>query len=513
MKMGQNAPQIFQYPINLFSGEAPDEEGDSFYKFTPLELGKVVERERSRIELLVGKFIYSGFNIWTTQQLEEDYLFESKLMGAKVTLKIDLEGEYVVNTSDIEKNRADSQAMSQILNVIVKQAMGETGLLQFGQRPRFFDASCPINVKELDMQIWGGFKVSAYKYQSGCSLIIDSCARFMSTKSVLDSIHDLYDQIVEEQFHGDTAQGIPRFQDAVRKTLTGQSVIANYGTKRTYIIQDIKFDLGPCNTFFDLKDGQKISVAKYFYKTYNMKISDKRQPMLIMNTQGRSVSLPSEFCLVDGVPDSIKNNSRAMRTLLNQVKQNPEQKLKSITGMVNKLFKMTKWAEWDITIDSTPQRLESRKLAAPELIHKEGQDKHLYASERLLKQMPVYSSNQMADYELVLVHDRYSRNEAESTQQNLMKCQSQLGINCGGFHTLPLPDHKGNFNRIAECLDDFLAKEGKSGKKIFAVMILDKRTDYPKLKNIFTRKDIMSQMILKFTAKKMNLSVASNIMK
>ena len=41
-------------------------------------------------------------------------------MGAKVTLKIDLEGEYIVNTSDIEKNRADSQALSQIMNVIVK---------------------------------------------------------------------------------------------------------------------------------------------------------------------------------------------------------------------------------------------------------------------------------------------------------------------------------------------------------------------------------------------------------
>jgi hypothetical protein len=54
-------------------------------------------------------------------------------MGQKVTLKIDLEGEHIVNTSDIENpNRQDCQAMSQVLNVIVKQAMSETGLLQFG---------------------------------------------------------------------------------------------------------------------------------------------------------------------------------------------------------------------------------------------------------------------------------------------------------------------------------------------------------------------------------------------
>lgn len=51
---------------------------------------------------------------------------------------------------------------------------------------------------------------------------------------------------------------------------------------------------------------------------------------------------------------------------------------------------MKKFAEWDITVDSSPQSLESRRLAAPELIHKEGDDKHLYANERLLKQMPVF---------------------------------------------------------------------------------------------------------------------------
>ena len=140
---------------------------------------------------MIGKFIYSGYNIWTTQRIEQTYLLDVRNMGRKCKLRIDHETEMTVNTDQ------DTQAMAQIINVIVKQAMGETGLLQFGVRPRFFDASSPVNVQELNMQIWSGFKASACKYDNGCSLIIDNCARFMSTKSVLDRIQAIYDELFE----------------------------------------------------------------------------------------------------------------------------------------------------------------------------------------------------------------------------------------------------------------------------------------------------------------------------
>jgi hypothetical protein len=168
------------------------------------------------------------------------------------------------------------------------------------------------------MQIWPGFKAVAYKYESGCNIVIDSCARFMSTKTVLDKIFD----IKESQENNRYGNGFTEdeFQKEVKRNLIGQSVIANYGNKRTYIVNDIDFEKGPCTTFFDMRDGQKMSVAKYFFKTYRMKITDKRQPMIIVRNQGHSVSIPSEFCLIDGVPDSIRSNPNAMRTLLAKVK-------------------------------------------------------------------------------------------------------------------------------------------------------------------------------------------------
>lgn len=188
MNIGMNIPQYYQYPINLFHGEIKDGISQEGYKFTPNDIEKVVNRERSRIELVVGgSFLFSGFNLWTQQKLEESFFFTSKLMGNKVTIKIDFEGEFTINSSSINNSsRQDSQGNQQLLNVILKSAMCETGLLQFGNRNRFFDASAPIQVPELDMQIWGGFKLHCYKYDSGCNVVVDSCARFMSTKSVFD---------------------------------------------------------------------------------------------------------------------------------------------------------------------------------------------------------------------------------------------------------------------------------------------------------------------------------------
>ena len=101
------------------------------HKYTVDEITRVVDYAQKKIEMLVGKYIHSGYNIWTTQQLmEEKYLIESKLNGRKMHLLIEREGEFVVNPADINKtDRKNCQAMSQVLNVVVKEAMRETGLI------------------------------------------------------------------------------------------------------------------------------------------------------------------------------------------------------------------------------------------------------------------------------------------------------------------------------------------------------------------------------------------------
>ena len=47
----------------------------------------------------------------------------------------------------------------------------------------------------MGIQILRGYKFSAYKYADTCALILDDCSRFMSTKTVLERIDDIYDNI------------------------------------------------------------------------------------------------------------------------------------------------------------------------------------------------------------------------------------------------------------------------------------------------------------------------------
>lgn len=114
--------------------------------------------------------------------------------------------------------------------------------------------------------------------------------------------------------------------------------------------------------------------------------------------------------------------------------------MKQINQMVGKLFEagQAKLAEWGISIEAEPLRLESRRLAQPELIHKEGQDQ-LFCNERLLKQMPVYNSEPLAQRRIVFMHDRQiPPKEVSDIVRMLGDCQKQIGMKCDRIEAMAI---------------------------------------------------------------------------
>ena len=64
MTIGSNAPQMYQYPLRI-KEHPDDDETKTMQNYSLFEMEKCVDRERKKIEMLIGKFLHSGFNLWT----------------------------------------------------------------------------------------------------------------------------------------------------------------------------------------------------------------------------------------------------------------------------------------------------------------------------------------------------------------------------------------------------------------------------------------------------------------
>ena len=113
-------------------------------------------------------------------------------------------------------------------------------------------------------------------------------------------------------------------------------MIADWGAKRTYIVTDVDFDKNPVSQKFDY-NGKKISVAEYFSQVYDKKITDFNQPLFLVKVTDQDYYLPPEFCMLDGVPDSIRK-SPGMRDALARTRIDPQEKMKKIQEMCNTLL-------------------------------------------------------------------------------------------------------------------------------------------------------------------------------
>lgn len=94
----------------------------------------------------------------------------------------------------------------------------------------------------------------------------------------------------------------------VKAEFSSKSVIADWGNKRTYIVTDVDFKKNPVSHKFMYND-KMITVAEYFSSVYGKNISDYNQPLFLVKVTDQDYYLPTEFCMLDGVPESIRKGA------------------------------------------------------------------------------------------------------------------------------------------------------------------------------------------------------------
>lgn len=139
---------------------------------------------------------------------------------------------------DADFINSKNSVCSAILNVIIKNAFRKTHLKQIGRDPWFFDYEDPIqddNLRAMKLQVLRGYKASIFITEVGVTVCVDTLFRFMSTITCLDKIYEL-----KRQSNSDK-----EFMAKIETEIKGSSVVADWGHKRTYVIDDVDFTTNP----------------------------------------------------------------------------------------------------------------------------------------------------------------------------------------------------------------------------------------------------------------------------
>ena len=111
--------------------------------------------------------------------------------------------------------------------------------------------------------MWSGFKASAFQSELGCTLAVDNIFKFMSTTTCLERICEIKRNATSDN----------QFKQMVRLEFCGKSVIADWGNKRTYNVEDVSFEHTPTNTTF-LWNDREVSIAEYFQAAYGKSVTN-----------------------------------------------------------------------------------------------------------------------------------------------------------------------------------------------------------------------------------------------
>ena len=134
------------------------------------------------------------------------------------------------------------------------------------------------------------------------------------------------------------------FKDNALKMLIGSIVITRYNNK-TYRVDDVAFDKSPKDGF-QLTSGSEISYLAYYEKSYQLKILDPNQPLLISMSKVRSTGetkiertfcLIPELCYLTGLTDAMRSDFRVMREIAQVTRLTPENRHKSLLKFIQSI--------------------------------------------------------------------------------------------------------------------------------------------------------------------------------
>ena len=373
--------------------------------------GKIIED--------LGKYTFSGDNIVAFKKKDGQLLYNTKV-GEKEYL-ISIKNTYessLGNLISLDPNQ--SRVAIQSINITIKQMMRNLKMMEIGRTLKFFynDKNHIYKLEGAPLQVRVGFKTSLELLQGGPRLLVDYCTRVLRTDNALVYIKKL---------GGD--------QNYIKETLIDRSVLADYGNYRNYRIFDVDFKMSP-KSQFDHKNG-RITYAEYYQKSYEIKIGDMNQPLLVCkirekNSEGewndRIVHLIPELCKMTGMEDEDRQNFNLMKELAQYTKLEPSQRMDEISNHVGNMNKEFKNAGYSIQVEEFAT-LNAHQINVPQLTF--GKKEIIKPDDKgsFMLRTKIFEPI-VLDYWILLYSGKGARDdeEVEAFYNNLAKASSTFGI-------------------------------------------------------------------------------------
>ena len=140
-------------------------------------------------KLLGDHFYVTGDQIYTMKPLTNDFELVASLSQYQMTV-CKTDEEFTID--EIFTNAKKSPEINRFLNVVLKNFLESTGLIQYGKHASYFNPKQPPTLIDgTNLLILKGFKMTIDKYMDNkLRLNIDTCFRISSTVCIFDEFED-----------------------------------------------------------------------------------------------------------------------------------------------------------------------------------------------------------------------------------------------------------------------------------------------------------------------------------
>jgi aubergine-like protein len=328
----------------------------------------------------------------------------------------------------------------QLYNIIFKRVLTQNKMNAIGRN--YYNPKDAVRIPQHGLEVWPGFSTSILQFENSTMLIADVSHKILHSKSVLDTMYDLYD----------SCRG-GNFKDICAKKIIGQIVLTRYNNK-TYRVDDIDWSSNPTSKFMK-SDKVEISYIDYYKQAYDMDIKDYKQPLLLSLPKARDrrrgqegpLCLLPELCSLTGLADEVRADFNVMKDLAVHTRIGPGDRVKRLQKFVQDINKnpdsVAEMRNWNLEFSSDLLTMTGRQLPTEKICQNDPRAAYTYQSatadwSREMRGQKLLSAAHLTNW--VMIFTQRDANSASDLFSTLQKVCPPMGMQIQKPKLIQLPD-------------------------------------------------------------------------